>query len=69
MLDLNEPEERITVPQGFLGPHLFSCFAHSGGQSVIHRRIALKRRIDAAAGYRGHSSICYAYQTVAGAYN
>jgi|GEM_PF-6582141 len=30
-------------------------FAHSGGQSFIHRRIALKRRIDAAAGYRGLS--------------
>ena len=49
-MDRNVPGISI-VAQGFLGPH--GSFAHSGGQSVIHRRIALKRRIDAAAGTVG----------------
>jgi hypothetical protein len=59
VLDLNEPVESLWFPRGFLGPHFFG-FAHSGGQSVIHRRVALSVGLTPPPGTVGVLSICYA---------
>ncbi len=56
ILDLNVPG--LFEALGFLGPH--EGLAHSGGQSVIHRRIALSVGLTPPPGPWAYYSTCYA---------